>query len=88
MTVSTEQWIAATKVPYAPRASDYFTAVYEAMAALAPPAVLCAGCGSRWTDADLARAQAADPKIQSCCPERLPLTIEQWAAMARRSRDD
>lgn len=45
-------------------------------------AVRCEGCGSAWTDADLARERAANPRLLSCCPERKPLTIDQWRARA------
>lgn len=44
--------------------------------------VRCEGCGSAWTDADLARERAASPRLLSCCPERKPLTIDQWRARA------
>jgi hypothetical protein len=30
----------------------------------------CTGCGSKWTDAELAEAKAKDPRLISCCPER------------------
>jgi hypothetical protein len=30
----------------------------------------CTGCGSHWTDEELAAEKAADPKLISCCPER------------------
>ena len=45
-------------------------------------AVRCEGCGSAWTDADLARERSANPRLLSCCPERKPLTIDQWRARA------
>ncbi|WP_089177299.1 hypothetical protein [Bosea sp. AS-1] len=46
------------------------------------PEVRCDGCGSSWTEADLARERAANPNLLSCCPERKPLTIDQWKARA------
>lgn len=32
--------------------------------------VVCLGCGSNWTDDDLAEAKRRDPSLLSCCPER------------------
>lgn len=46
------------------------------------PRVICEGCGSYWTGDDLRAAKSRDPKLLSCCPERKPLTIDQWQAKA------
>lgn len=32
--------------------------------------LICDGCGSRMTDAELIAARAANPKLIACCPER------------------
>lgn len=32
--------------------------------------MICSGCGSGWTDEELAEAQRLDPRIHACCPER------------------
>lgn len=47
---------------------------------IADLSIRCTGCGSAWTDADLAAAKLRDPRILSCCPERKPLTIDGLAA--------
>ncbi len=44
--------------------------IATAFLAAASPALVCSGCGSTWTDADLADAKRRDPQILSCCPER------------------
>lgn len=31
---------------------------------------ICSGCGSTWSDEDLARERKANPRLLSCCPER------------------
>jgi hypothetical protein len=40
-------------------------------------ALACTGCGSAWTDAELAEHRAAEPLIRSCCPERNMQPIPQ-----------
>src|ERR1035437_5234353 len=40
--------------------------------------VRCYGCGSKWTDDDLRKAHAKKANLISCCPEREPLSIDQW----------
>jgi hypothetical protein len=34
------------------------------------PPLVCSGCGSEMTDAELAAERAKNPKLRSCCPER------------------
>lgn len=50
------------------------------------PPMACTGCGSRWTDAELAERRAADPRILSCCPERdmQPIRLIQQRAHLER----
>lgn len=61
-------------------------ALYQAASKLwQPNEVRCGGCGSAWTDADLARERVANPRLLSCCPERKPLTIDQWKDRAERA---
>jgi hypothetical protein len=45
--------------------------------------VMCTGCGNQWTARELAEARAADPVLISCCPDRRPLTFEQWSDRVR-----
>lgn len=53
----------------------------------ARPEVRCEGCGSSWTDEDLARERTANPTLLSCCPERKPLTIDRWRERVAAERE-
>lgn len=66
-------------ITYKPIADAILALPLPSAAEAASPAVICAGCGSRWTDEQLLAEKAKNPLIVSCCPERKPLTIEQWA---------
>lgn len=44
--------------------------------------VICSGCGSTWPNDQLAMERIKNPSIVSCCPERKPLNITEWMAMA------
>lgn len=45
------------------------------------PFLICDGCGSAMTDAELSAERAKRPELRSCCPERKmrPITREDWA---------
>lgn len=49
----------------------------------AAPVLICAGCGSDMTDAELAAERATRPELRSCCPERKmrPITREDYAGL-------
>lgn len=49
------------------------------------PFLICDGCGTAMTDAELAAEQAKCPDLRSCCPERKmrPITREDWARVRK-----
>jgi hypothetical protein len=46
--------------------------------------VRCAGCGSDWTNDDVARERTKNKNLLACCPERKPLNIDQWRERSDR----
>lgn len=46
--------------------------------------VRCAGCGSAWTNDDVARERTKNKNLLACCPERKPLNIDQWRERSDR----
>lgn len=43
--------------------------------------VRCEGCGSPLTDAEIEERRRAGAML-SCCPERKPVSVDQWRARA------
>jgi hypothetical protein len=61
-------------------AADRLESLSKPPSPLSRPAesVICAGCGTTKTDADIAKLKAENPLVLSCCPERKPLNILEW----------
>lgn len=57
-------------------ARDDWEALRAALSTDAEPVgVRCTGCGSPWTDEDLAYQKSRRPELLSCCPERKMIPV-------------
>jgi hypothetical protein len=68
-------------------APERLTPLAERLAEAERGLVRCTGCGSAWTDEELRRQRAMDPRLLSCCPERKPLNIDQWRDLAQKAEE-
>jgi len=50
--------------------------------------MVCLGCGSTWTDEQLAARKRADHRILSCCPERKMFNFDKmYAALTEIAKE-